>query len=130
MRVARGSPRAAAAAAVLGALLGLAVSLPAPAAAAIHAATTIDGPNEDIVAFGGVAMAEDGTGGLVYLKRYGGVAHVFISRYVSGAWQPPIEVDRAETYAASWPVIGAADGGGAARRVGHSGGLVERPPRR
>jgi hypothetical protein len=98
-------------AAVLVALFGLAFSVPAPAVAAIHAATTIDGPNEDIVGFGGVAMAEDGTGGLVYLKRYGGVAHVFVSRYVNGAWQPPIEVDRAQTYAASWPVIGAADGG-------------------
>ena len=27
-------------------------------------------------------MAEDGTGGLVYLKRVDGVAHVFVSRYV------------------------------------------------
>ena len=31
-------------------------------------------------------MAEDGTGGLVYLKRVGGVAHVFVSRYIGGRW--------------------------------------------
>ncbi len=39
------------------------------ARAVILPATTIDGPSENIVGFGGVAMAEDGTGGLVYLKR-------------------------------------------------------------
>ncbi len=79
--------------------------------AVILPATTIDGPSEDIVGFGGVAMAEDGTGGLVYLKRVGGVAHVFVSRYVGGHWQAPIRVDSERPYAASWPRIGAADGG-------------------
>ena len=54
--------------------------------AVILPATTIDGPSEDIVGFGGVAMAEDGTGGLVYLKRVDGVAHVFVSRYAEGHW--------------------------------------------
>ena len=74
-------------------------------------AATIDGPSEDIVGFGGVAMAEDGTGGLVYLKRVDGVAHVFVSRYVGGHWLAPIRVDTEEPFAASWPRIGAADGG-------------------
>jgi hypothetical protein len=46
--------------------------------AVILPAITLDGPSEDIVGFGGVAMAEDGTGGAVYLKRVGGVAHVFV----------------------------------------------------
>ena len=79
--------------------------------AVISPATTIDGPNENIVGFGGVAMAEDGNGGVVYLKRVDGVAHVFVSRYVGGRWLAPIRVDTEETYAASWPRIGAADGG-------------------
>ena len=74
-------------------------------------ATTIDGPSEDIVGFGGVAMAEDGTGGLVYLKRVDGVPHVFVSRYVEGHWLTPIRVDTEEPFAASWPRIGAAEGG-------------------
>ena len=43
-------------------------------ARSIQPAVTIDGPSQDIVGFGGVAMAEDGTGGLVYLKRVEGVA--------------------------------------------------------
>ena len=81
------------------------------ARAIILPAQTIDGPNENIVGFGGVAMAEDGTGGLVYLKRVGGVAHVFVARYVGGAWLAPVQVDTQNRFAASWPTIGAADGG-------------------
>jgi hypothetical protein len=81
------------------------------AGAVILPATTIDGPSQDIVGFGGVAMAEDGTGGVVYLKRVDGVPHVFVSRYVGGEWMAPIRVDTEEPYAASWPRIGAADGG-------------------
>ena len=82
-----------------------------PARAVILPATTIDGPSEEIVGFGGVAMAEDGTGGLVYLKRVDGVAHVFVSRFIEGRWLTPIRVDTEEPYAASWPRIGAANGG-------------------
>ncbi|MGA2321016.1 MAG: PKD domain-containing protein [Solirubrobacteraceae bacterium] len=81
------------------------------AVAVILPAVTIDGPNEEIVGFGGVAMAEDGTGGLVYLKHVEGVPHVFVSRYLGGHWLAPIRVDTEEPYAASWPRIGAADGG-------------------
>ncbi len=82
-----------------------------PACAVILPAQTIDGPSEGIVGFGGVAMAEDGTGGLVYLKRVDGLAHVFVSRYLEGHWLAPIRVDTEQPYAASWPRIGAADGG-------------------
>jgi hypothetical protein len=82
-----------------------------PAGAVILPASTLDGPSEDIVGFGGVAMAEDGTGGAVYLKRVQGVAHVFVARYAAGAWQTPIRVDTEQPFAASWPRIGAANGG-------------------
>jgi PKD domain len=81
------------------------------ARAVILPAVTIDGPSEEIVGFGGIAMAEDGTGGVAYLERVDGVAHVFVSRYVAGRWLAPIRVDTAESYAASEPRIGAADGG-------------------
>jgi hypothetical protein len=81
------------------------------ARAVIQPAVTIDGPSEEIVGFGGVAMAEDGTGGVVYLKRVDGVAHVFVSQYVGGQWLAPVQVDKEEPYAASWPRIGAANGG-------------------
>jgi PKD domain len=82
-----------------------------PARAVILPAQTIDGPSENIVGFGGVAMANDGSGGLVYLKRVDGVPHVFVSRYAGGQWQAPIRVDEGEPYAASWPRIGAAEDG-------------------
>jgi PKD domain len=87
------------------------VLLARSAHAVVLPAVTIDGPSPEIVGFGGVAMAEDGTGGLVYLKRVGGVTHVFVSRYLDGQWQAPIRVDTEQPFAASWPRIGAADGG-------------------
>lgn len=99
----------------LGAALALAILpssiLPACARAVIMPAQTLDGPSEEIVGFGGAAMAEDGTGGVVYLKRVEGVPHVFVSRYYEGRWWPPIRVDTEQPYAASWPRIGAAEGG-------------------
>jgi hypothetical protein len=94
------------------ALAAGAIALHAAAARAVVVpATTIDGPSEEIAGFGGVAMAEDGTGGLVYLKRVAGVAHVFVSRYAGGRWLAPIRVDTEEPFAASWPRVGAANGG-------------------
>jgi hypothetical protein len=81
------------------------------AQAVILPATTIDGPSQEIVSFGGVAMAEDGSGGLVYLKKVEGVPHVFVSRYIGGHWLAPIRVDTGQQFAASSPRIGAADGG-------------------
>ena len=99
---------------LLASLLGAAAAgavLAAPAAAVIQPAVTIDGPSENIVSFGGVAMAEDGTGGVVYTRRVEGVAHVFVSRFVGGKWLAPQRVDTEDHYAASWPRIGAASGG-------------------
>jgi hypothetical protein len=81
------------------------------ACAVILPAVTIDGPSASIVGFGGVAMAEDGTGGVVYLKRVAGATHVFVSRYLEGHWMAPIRVDNEEPFAASWPRIGAVNGG-------------------
>lgn len=105
------APAALASALVLAlALASLAVRAQ-PARAVILPAQTIAGPSEEIVGFGGVAMAPDGTGGVVYLQRVDGVPHVFVSRYAGGQWQAPIRVDTEEPYAASWPRIGAAEGG-------------------
>ncbi len=99
-------------AALVASLAFLIVCLDATIArAVILPATTIAGPSEDIVGFGGVAMAEDGTGGAVYLQRVGGVAHVFVARFIEGHWLSPIRVDGEEPFAASSPRIGAAEGG-------------------
>jgi hypothetical protein len=84
---------------------------PSPARAVVEPATTIDGPSTEIIALGGVAMAPDGTGGLVYTKSVGGVSHIFASRYSAGQWGPPIRVDSSIPYPASQPAIAAGPGG-------------------
>jgi hypothetical protein len=97
--------------AFLSVLAVAAASLPAPASATIAAAVTLDGPSADVIGVDGVAMAEDGTGGLVYRKRVDGRTHVFVSRYVDRAWQPPQRVDAGQRFDSSWPAIGAGNGG-------------------
>jgi hypothetical protein len=105
--------RAPRAAAIIGLLLLACVAAlhPASARAIILPPTTLDGPGEDIVGFGGAALAEDGSGGVVYLKRVQGVAHVFVSRLMGGRWQAPVRVDTEQPFAASSPRIAAANGG-------------------
>jgi hypothetical protein len=71
----------------------------------------IDGPSAAIQGLGGLSVARDGTGGLVYLKAVAGVPHVFVSRLVGGQFQPPEEVDGSLAGASSQPVIAAGNGG-------------------
>jgi hypothetical protein len=96
---------------VLIALLGLA-ALPAGASAGWFPASAnppIDGPSPDVDKLGGVDLARDGTGGLVYLKRVDGTSHVFLSRFNGGAFRPPERVDNGVLAGASDAVIAAAD---------------------
>jgi hypothetical protein len=65
----------------------------AGARAAWFPAQTIDGPNPDVIEVGGVDIARDGGGAVVYLRRDGGVPHVFVSRIFGGAWQAPQRLD-------------------------------------
>jgi hypothetical protein len=98
---------------VLLALLGLA-TLPAAAPAAWFPAAVnppIDGPSADIVELGGVDLARDGTGGLVYLKRVDGAPHVFLSRFNGGQFRAPERVDNGIAAPATDAVIAAADAG-------------------
>jgi hypothetical protein len=107
-----GHRRRMAASSALGVLLAVLLWLGAgPARAVIVPATTIDGPNPEIIALDGVAMAPDGTGGLVYAKLVAGVAHIFVSRYAAGEWGPPIRVDGPIPYPASQAAIAAGPGG-------------------
>ncbi|MBA3306629.1 MAG: hypothetical protein H0U25_12000, partial [Thermoleophilaceae bacterium] len=96
-------------AALAGALL-LAL-LPAPAGAVISDVQPIDGPSPDIIEIGGSAMSQDGSGGVVYLKRVGGRAHVFAAQFVDGQWRPAQRVDNGQNFDSSWPQIGAGDRG-------------------
>ncbi|MCW3065246.1 MAG: domain containing protein [Solirubrobacterales bacterium] len=96
------------------ALLSLAVILllAAPARGALLPVQTLDGPSSSIVALDGVAMAGDGSGGLVYRKRAGdGHIHVYAAQFVGGTWLRPRQVDVGQAFDSSWPTIGAGDGG-------------------
>jgi hypothetical protein len=74
------------------ALVPLAASAPS-ASAGWFPADTLDGPSADVQSLGGIDFARDGAGALVYIRREGGLAHVFLSRNLNGAWQPPERVD-------------------------------------
>jgi len=89
------------------ALPALAAAVP-PAHAGWYGAEAIDGP-ADIEQLGGVDLARDGTGGLVYIKRDGGVPHVFASRFIGGSWRPPERVDAGIDTPASDAAIAVAD---------------------
>lgn len=52
-----------------------------------------DGPSADIISLGGADMVADGTGGAAWLKREGGVAHVFAAPLERGRPLPPVRVD-------------------------------------
>ncbi|MDA0141973.1 PKD domain-containing protein [Solirubrobacter deserti] len=92
-------------------LLG-AACLPGTARASISSLTPIDGPSAEIVDFGGVAMAPDGTGGVVYRKRVDGRIHIFAAQFDSrGGWRAPQRVDNGQRFDSSWPAIGAGNGG-------------------
>jgi len=84
----------------------------APAAHALTSpVATIDGPSAEIVELGGVAMASDGTGGIVYRKRVEGRAHIFAALYSNGSWGAPQRVDVGQPFESSFPAIAAGEGG-------------------
>ena len=90
----------------LGALASPALAQPSPAPPNV-----IDGPSGAILGLGGLSVARDGTGGLVYTKAVAGIPHVFASALLGGTLQPPQEVDPGLAGASSQPVIAAGNGG-------------------
>jgi hypothetical protein len=84
---------------------------PAGAVADIHPAQAIAGPSNSIVEVAGAAMAPDGTGGVVYRARSGGVVHVFAVPFDNGVWGAPEEVDGEDQFGASQLAIAAGEGG-------------------
>lgn len=102
--------------AVATALLALAafVSMlprPAPAEAVVSDPRLFDGPSADLVGDPQSAMSEDGSGGIVYLKRLEGRAHVFAAKFEDGEWGPSQRVDVGQSFDSSWPRIAAGDNG-------------------
>jgi len=93
---------------VAGVLLAGPVS---PASALIAPATVVAGPSASILGVGNAGIAPDGTGGVVWRQLYGGVAHIFVSRFFEGSWSAPIQVDTGQAGPATFPAIAAGDGG-------------------
>jgi len=99
--------------------LGLAVAalvcvllcVPTSADAVVSDVKPIDGPSADVIGIADAAMSEDGSGGVVYLKRVDGRDHVFAAQFRNGAWGSPQRVDVGQSFDSSWPRIGAGDGG-------------------
>jgi hypothetical protein len=93
--------------------LGTAVMPPGPAVAQPTPAppAVIDGPSAAIAGVGGLSIARDGTGGLVYVKAVTGIPHVFVSVLAGGQFQPPVQVDAGLAGVLSEPVIAAGNGG-------------------
>jgi hypothetical protein len=94
-------------------LAGLALAAPAARAdvGQFISGEPIDGPGTGIQRVGGIDVARDGTGALTYVKEVGGADHVFTSRLINGAWQPPEQLDAGLAGPSSQPVVAGADGG-------------------
>lgn len=95
----------------LAAILALALAVPAPAA--FFPGATLDGPNADVLRVGGADLARDGSGTVVYVRRVGGVEHVFAVRMTGGAWSAPEQLDAGLPAASSEPTVGVANDGAA-----------------
>ena len=68
-------------------------------------------PSSAVDSLNGLAVARDGSGGIVFLETVAGVPHVFVSRLEQGAWQRPEQVDAGLAAASSQPQIAAHDHG-------------------
>lgn len=85
--------------------------VPGTARAVVSDVHLVDGPSAEVIDIADAAMSEDGTGGIVYLKRVDGRAHVFVAQFRDGAWRPPQRVDVGQAFDSSWPRIGAGNDG-------------------
>ncbi len=84
---------------------------PTGAAAVVSDVQAIDGPSGDVIDVADAAMSEDGSGGVVWLRRVGGRSHVFAAQFRKGTWGPARRVDVGQSFDSSWASIGAGDGG-------------------
>jgi hypothetical protein len=84
---------------------------PCIAPAAILTPQTVDGPSADVLDLGGVAMADDGSGGAVYRRREDGRAHIYVAAFTGTGWNRPRRVDVSLPYESTWPRIAASSRG-------------------
>ena len=92
-------------------LLLAALAVPASAQAAFFPAEVVEGPNAEVVSVGDLDVSRDATSALAYLRRDGGVDHVFVSLQLGGAFQPPVRVDAGQGGPSTQPVVATSDQG-------------------
>lgn len=109
--------------ALLTAACAASAAAPAAADAAFFPGEPIDGPSADIVSMGDLDVARDGGGAVAYVRREGGVDHIFVSRLERGVWTAPERVDQGLDAAGSQPVVAAADNGRVAVAFVNGGSL-------
>jgi hypothetical protein len=85
----------------------MALAAAPPAYAGYFTGVPVDGPSADIDSVGGVALARDGGGQVVYLKD----DHVYVSLLANGAPRQPQQIDSGQSGASSQPRIAVSDGG-------------------
>ncbi len=98
------------------ALLTLLVPFAIPAPAGAQSGTyfpgePVDGPSADVQTLGDLRVARDGTGAMAWVRKDGGVDHVFVSRLVGGAFLAPERVDGGLETPGSQPAVGVGDEG-------------------
>ncbi len=89
----------------LASLAGLLTAAPASAAPSAMPARVVVAPSGALDSLNGLSIADDGSGGMVFLETVAGVPHVFVSRLEHGAWQPAEQVDAGLSAASSQPQI-------------------------
>ncbi len=107
----RTGPIAALACAAL-ALAGLLIAAASAAAApSLLPPQAVVGASGTVESLNGLAVAPDGSGGMVFMEAVAGVPHVMVSRLEDGSWTQPVQVDPGLGGASSQPQIAAGNDG-------------------
>ena len=98
------------------ALLTLLVPFVIPASAGAVAGAyfpgePVDGPSADVQSLGDLRIARDGTGAMTWVRKDAGVDHIYVARFVGGAFLGPERVDAGLDNTSSQPVLSVGDGG-------------------
>lgn len=88
----------------------LALAAPGVASAGFFQSEVIDA-SPTVQRVGDLDTATDGTGAVTYVRTDGSVDHVYASRLVGGAFQPPERVDASLSGAGAQPAVAASNGG-------------------
>lgn len=93
------------------AVLTLVLATGAPASAGIFPGDPVVGPAPPVQRLDGLDLAPDGTGAIVFTRLDGGVAHLFVSRLVNGAWSAAERLDAGLGAATTQAAVAAGDDG-------------------